>query len=96
MSPATGLTACWGRGLSPVAELADLWGVAADRAGRYAKGGVALAAHGAVEFGLAVGVEVTGHLAGGQAEAGQEGRRQVGDVLAYARALRPFDVGRCT
>ncbi|MEV0223067.1 ATP-binding protein [Streptomyces sp. NPDC050704] len=33
-----GMTACWGRGLTLVAEFADTWGVAADRAGRYAKG----------------------------------------------------------
>ncbi|MET7349161.1 ATP-binding protein [Streptomyces mirabilis] len=31
-------TACRGRGLALVAEVADLWGVAADRAGRFAKG----------------------------------------------------------
>jgi len=31
-------TACWGRGLSLVAEVADLWGVAEGRAGRFAKG----------------------------------------------------------
>ncbi|MFG2343839.1 ATP-binding protein [Streptomyces phaeochromogenes] len=30
-----GVTACWGRGLALVAEA---WGVATDRAGRYAKG----------------------------------------------------------
>jgi anti-sigma regulatory factor (Ser/Thr protein kinase) len=33
-----GVTACWGRGLTLVTEIADAWGVAADRAGRYAKG----------------------------------------------------------
>jgi anti-sigma regulatory factor (Ser/Thr protein kinase) len=31
-------TACWGRGLALVEEVADTWGVAADRAGRFAKG----------------------------------------------------------
>ncbi|MEV2252065.1 ATP-binding protein [Streptomyces sp. NPDC050147] len=36
--PAAGAAACWGRGLALVAELADAWGVAEDRAGRYAKG----------------------------------------------------------
>ncbi|MFF1693397.1 ATP-binding protein [Streptomyces sp. NPDC058257] len=36
--PAAGVAACWGRGLALVAELADAWGVADDRAGRYAKG----------------------------------------------------------
>ncbi|MFH8490164.1 ATP-binding protein [Streptomyces longisporoflavus] len=36
--PAAGVAACWGRGLALVAELADTWGVAEDRAGRYAKG----------------------------------------------------------
>jgi anti-sigma regulatory factor (Ser/Thr protein kinase) len=36
--PAVGAPACWGRGLALVAELADTWGVADDRAGRFAKG----------------------------------------------------------
>lgn len=36
--PAAGAAACWGRGMALVAELADAWGVADDRAGRYAKG----------------------------------------------------------
>jgi anti-sigma regulatory factor (Ser/Thr protein kinase) len=36
--PAAGALACWGRGLALVAEMADRWGVAADRAGRFAKG----------------------------------------------------------
>ncbi|GCB47387.1 ATP-binding protein [Streptomyces sp. NL15-2K] len=36
--PAAGAVACWGRGLALVAEMADRWGVVADRAGRYAKG----------------------------------------------------------
>ncbi|MGW0825500.1 ATP-binding protein [Streptomyces sp. NPDC002845] len=36
--PAAGVVACWGRGLALVAEMADLWGVAGERAGRYAKG----------------------------------------------------------
>ena len=38
VTPAVVATACWGRGLALVAEVADGWGVAADRAGRYAKG----------------------------------------------------------
>ncbi|MFG2498493.1 ATP-binding protein [Streptomyces sp. NPDC048441] len=36
--PAAGAAACWGRGLALVAETADAWGVAGERAGRYAKG----------------------------------------------------------
>ncbi|MDX2679455.1 ATP-binding protein [Streptomyces sp. NY05-11A] len=36
--PAAGAVACWGRGLALVEEMADLWGVADERAGRYAKG----------------------------------------------------------
>lgn len=36
--PAAGAVACWGRGLALVAEMADAWGVAAERAGRFAKG----------------------------------------------------------
>ncbi|KOU62193.1 hypothetical protein ADK57_25360 [Streptomyces sp. MMG1533] len=36
--PAAGAVACWGRGLALVAEMADTWGVAAERAGRFAKG----------------------------------------------------------
>ncbi|MGW6021130.1 ATP-binding protein [Streptomyces sp. NPDC055099] len=36
--PAAGAAACWGRGLALVADLSDTWGVADDRAGRYAKG----------------------------------------------------------
>jgi anti-sigma regulatory factor (Ser/Thr protein kinase) len=35
---ATGATACWGRGLALVEEMADTWGVADGRAGRFAKG----------------------------------------------------------
>ncbi|MFC9843967.1 ATP-binding protein [Streptomyces sp. NPDC060223] len=38
VAPAAEATACWGRGLALVAEVADLWGVAVDRAGRFAKG----------------------------------------------------------
>jgi anti-sigma regulatory factor (Ser/Thr protein kinase) len=38
VTPTAGGTACWGRGLALVAEVADLWGVVADRAGRFAKG----------------------------------------------------------
>ncbi|MFD4525225.1 ATP-binding protein [Streptomyces sp. NPDC058470] len=38
VAPAAEVTACWGRGLALVAEVADLWGVAVDRAGRFAKG----------------------------------------------------------
>ncbi|WP_405861314.1 ATP-binding protein [Streptomyces sp. NBC_01515] len=33
-----GVIACWGRGLALVAEMADTWGVADGRAGRFAKG----------------------------------------------------------
>ncbi|WP_149825793.1 ATP-binding protein [Streptomyces tailanensis] len=36
--PAGGGAACWGRGLALVAEMADEWGVADGRAGRFAKG----------------------------------------------------------
>ncbi|WP_055557133.1 ATP-binding protein, partial [Streptomyces kanamyceticus] len=36
--PAAGAAACWGRGLALVQEMADTWGVADERAGRYAKG----------------------------------------------------------
>jgi anti-sigma regulatory factor (Ser/Thr protein kinase) len=37
--PAAGAAAaCWGRGIALVAEVADTWGVAGERAGRYAKG----------------------------------------------------------
>ncbi|GHE60701.1 ATP-binding protein [Streptomyces capitiformicae] len=36
--PAGGGAACWGRGLALVAEMADGWGVADGRAGRFAKG----------------------------------------------------------
>jgi anti-sigma regulatory factor (Ser/Thr protein kinase) len=36
--PGTGLSACWGRGLALVAEFADTWGVAGERAGRFVKG----------------------------------------------------------
>ncbi|MEV8018746.1 ATP-binding protein [Streptomyces sp. NPDC086554] len=36
--PAAGAAACWGRGMALVVELADAWGVADDRAGRFAKG----------------------------------------------------------
>ncbi|MFE9765252.1 ATP-binding protein [Streptomyces sp. NPDC005808] len=36
--PVAGVVACWGRGLALVEEMADLWGVAGERAGRYAKG----------------------------------------------------------
>jgi len=36
--PVAGVVACWGRGLALVEEVADMWGVAAERAGRYAKG----------------------------------------------------------
>ncbi|MFJ4617541.1 ATP-binding protein [Streptomyces sp. NPDC088812] len=36
--PTTGAVACWGRGLALVEEMADVWGVAEERAGRYAKG----------------------------------------------------------
>ncbi|MDQ0776188.1 anti-sigma regulatory factor (Ser/Thr protein kinase) [Streptomyces aurantiacus] len=36
--PAAGVAACWGRGLALVQEVADAWGVADGRAGRYAKG----------------------------------------------------------
>ncbi|MGW1779293.1 ATP-binding protein [Streptomyces sp. NPDC002143] len=36
--PAAGAVACWGRGLALVDEMADGWGVADERAGRYAKG----------------------------------------------------------
>lgn len=36
--PAAGRVACWGRGLALVAETADVWGVADERSGRYAKG----------------------------------------------------------
>ncbi|MBA4860936.1 ATP-binding protein [Streptomyces sp. PSKA54] len=36
--PAAEAAACWGRGLALVAEVADTWGVADGRAGRYAKG----------------------------------------------------------
>ncbi|WP_409470720.1 ATP-binding protein [Streptomyces sp. HC307] len=36
--PARGVVACWGRGLALVEEMADDWGVADERAGRYAKG----------------------------------------------------------
>ncbi|PSM41537.1 ATP-binding protein [Streptomyces dioscori] len=35
---ATGAAACWGRGLALVEEVADRWGVADARTGRYAKG----------------------------------------------------------
>ncbi|WP_328769992.1 ATP-binding protein [Streptomyces sp. NBC_00286] len=38
VTPVAEATACWGRGLALVAEVADAWGVAGDRAGRYAKG----------------------------------------------------------
>lgn len=38
VTPAATGTACWGRGLALVAEVADLWGVAGERAGRFAKG----------------------------------------------------------
>ncbi|MEV7340598.1 ATP-binding protein [Streptomyces sp. NPDC093544] len=38
VAPPAEATACWGRGLALVAEVADLWGVAVDRAGRFAKG----------------------------------------------------------
>jgi anti-sigma regulatory factor (Ser/Thr protein kinase) len=36
--PVAGVAACWGRGLALVEEVADTWGVAVERAGRYAKG----------------------------------------------------------
>ncbi|MFJ9377601.1 ATP-binding protein [Streptomyces sp. NPDC101455] len=36
--PTAGAIACWGRGLALVAEMADAWGVADERAGRFAKG----------------------------------------------------------
>ncbi|KUM80186.1 ATP-binding protein [Streptomyces curacoi] len=36
--PAGRVVACWGRGLALVEEMADLWGVAEERAGRFAKG----------------------------------------------------------
>ncbi|MGC5565023.1 hypothetical protein ACPYPG_19585 [Streptomyces sp. FR-108] len=36
--PAAGAVACWGRGLALVEEVADTWGVADARTGRYAKG----------------------------------------------------------
>ncbi|MFJ8939873.1 ATP-binding protein [Streptomyces sp. NPDC102365] len=36
--PATGAVACWGRGLALVEEVADTWGVADARTGRYVKG----------------------------------------------------------
>ncbi|MFE0174680.1 ATP-binding protein [Streptomyces sp. NPDC059002] len=36
--PAVGAVACWGRGLALVQDMADTWGVADERAGRYAKG----------------------------------------------------------
>ncbi|CAM5352228.1 non-specific serine/threonine protein kinase OS=Streptomyces alboniger OX=132473 GN=CP975_16555 PE=3 SV=1 [Streptomyces alboniger] len=36
--PAAGAVACWGRGLALVEEMADGWGVADERTGRYAKG----------------------------------------------------------
>ncbi|MEV2192925.1 ATP-binding protein [Streptomyces phaeochromogenes] len=36
--PAAGVAACWGRGLALVAEMADVWGVAGERTGRFAKG----------------------------------------------------------
>ncbi|WP_371578487.1 ATP-binding protein [Streptomyces sp. NBC_01314] len=36
--PANGGAACWGRGLALVDEMADGWGVADGRAGRFAKG----------------------------------------------------------
>jgi anti-sigma regulatory factor (Ser/Thr protein kinase) len=36
--PAAGAVACWGRGLALVEEVADMWGVADARTGRYAKG----------------------------------------------------------
>ncbi|MHA5054583.1 ATP-binding protein [Streptomyces sp. SD15] len=32
------VAACWGRGLALVEEVADAWGVAGERAGRFAKG----------------------------------------------------------
>ncbi|MFF2504153.1 ATP-binding protein [Streptomyces sp. NPDC058067] len=35
---AAGAAACWGRGIALVSEVADAWGVAGERAGRYAKG----------------------------------------------------------
>ncbi|MFC7265355.1 ATP-binding protein [Streptomyces lutosisoli] len=38
VAPAAAGAACWGRGLALVAEVADLWGVAEERAGRFAKG----------------------------------------------------------
>jgi anti-sigma regulatory factor (Ser/Thr protein kinase) len=38
VTPTAGLTACWGPGLALVAEVADVWGVAGERAGRFAKG----------------------------------------------------------
>ncbi|MDO0913171.1 ATP-binding protein [Streptomyces sp. DT2A-34] len=37
-APAGRVVACWGRGLALVQEMADLWGVADERAGRFAKG----------------------------------------------------------
>ncbi|GHA30758.1 hypothetical protein GCM10010372_33380 [Streptomyces tauricus] len=36
--PAAGVVVCWGRGLALVEEVADTWGVADARTGRYAKG----------------------------------------------------------
>ncbi|WP_326585989.1 hypothetical protein OG889_20010 [Streptomyces sp. NBC_00481] len=36
--PANGGVACWGRGLALGDEMADGWGVADGRAGRFAKG----------------------------------------------------------
>ncbi|MFD0308302.1 ATP-binding protein [Streptomyces sp. NPDC127119] len=36
--PVAGVVACWGRGLALVDEVADAWGVADARTGRYAKG----------------------------------------------------------
>jgi anti-sigma regulatory factor (Ser/Thr protein kinase) len=35
---AAGAITCWGRGLALVEEMADTWGVADERAGRFAKG----------------------------------------------------------
>ncbi|MFI6281521.1 ATP-binding protein [Streptomyces sp. NPDC050988] len=35
--PAASVAACWGRGLALVAEMADAWGVAGERTGRFAK-----------------------------------------------------------
>ncbi|MFP3988954.1 ATP-binding protein [Streptomyces sp. E11-3] len=38
VTPCPAVATCWGRGLTLVGEVADRWGVADGRAGRYAKG----------------------------------------------------------